>query len=133
MPTWKQKKFSVRSPESGIRIEAQGRSAHGGTPWEGENAIGRLLLFLKELPFEGQLAQIISFLAERFAMEWNGSSLGIAMEDDLSGALTMNLGVISASENKITVKLNYRYPVTRSFAGIITPDGAALPGSGISD
>ena len=102
--------------ESGIRIEAQGRSAHGGTPWEGENAIGRLLLFLKELPFEGQLAQIISFLADGFGMEWNGSSLGIAMEDDLSGALTMNLGVISASEKEISVKLNYRYPVTRSFA-----------------
>ena len=57
-----------------------------------------------------------SFLADGFGMEWNGSSLGIAMEDDLSGALTMNLGVISASEKEISVKLNYRYPVTRSFA-----------------
>lgn len=109
-------KVSCTLIDGGILVEAEGIGAHGGTPGEGENAIGRLMLFLKKLPLEGDLAQVVSLLADKIGMEYDGTSLGIAMEDDLSGPLTMNLGVITGNANEITVKLNYRYPVTRSFA-----------------
>jgi succinyl-diaminopimelate desuccinylase len=103
--------------EAGVRIEAAGVGAHGGTPEEGENAIGRLMLFLAQLPLEGDLAQVVDLLAGRFGMEYDGASLGIAQADDLSGPLTMNLGVVQGDASQITVKVNYRYPVTRSFEG----------------
>lgn len=108
-------KVSCSLTQNGVLVEASGVSAHGGSPQEGENAVGRLLLFLKELPLQGQLAQTISFLADKLGMEYDGCSLGIAMEDQLSGPLTMNLGVIEGNAEHLTVKLNYRYPVTRSF------------------
>ena len=99
----------------GVIVEAQGVNAHGGTPWEGENAIGRLLQFMDQMPFEGKLKTAVSFLAQKLGTEWDGTSLGIAMEDEVSGILSMNLGVLRGDENSLEVKLNYRYPVTKHF------------------
>jgi succinyl-diaminopimelate desuccinylase len=109
-------KIRCTQTSDGVRIEAEGINAHGGTPWEGENAIGRLMLFLNRLPLEGALKTAVAFLAEKIGMECDGKSLGIAMEDEVSGILTMNLGVLRADETSMEVKLNYRYPVTRFFA-----------------
>lgn len=101
--------------ENGIKIEAAGISAHGGTPEEGKNAIGRLMIFLSKLPLEGTLKDAVCFLAEKLGMEYDGASLGIALHDELSGSLTMNLGCIRGDESSFEVKLNYRYPVTKHF------------------
>ena len=108
-------KITCTLTDTGVLVEAQGINAHGGTPWEGENAIGRLMQFLNRLPFEGKLKTAVSFLADRLGMEWNGASLGIAMEDEVSGILTMNPGVLRGDSTSMEVKLNYRYPVTKQF------------------
>ena len=98
-----------------VIIEAKGTSAHAATPWEGDNAIQHLLTDMKELPLEGELKETITFLAEKFQMECDGASLGIAMADEVSGPLTMNLGIISGDEHSLKVAMNYRYPVTKSY------------------
>ena len=108
-------KISCTPTPDGVLVEAQGVNAHGGTPWEGENAIGRLAQFLAKLPFEGAVKTALTFLADQLGMECDGASLGIAMEDAVSGILTMNLGVITGGEDHMEVKLNYRYPVTKTF------------------
>ena len=106
---------SVKRTDDGFVVEAEGVSAHGGTPSEGINANGRLVLFLKQLPLEGKLATAITFLADKIGMEYDGKSLGIYLEDDLSGPLTNNFGVLNATETSMEVKLNYRYPVTKTY------------------
>lgn len=73
------------------------------------------MLFLPALPLEGELKAVVDMLAGRLGMEYDGSSLGIAMSDELSGPLTVNLGVIRKEGERVQVKLNYRYPVTRRF------------------
>lgn len=108
-------KITCTRTEEGVRIEAEGIGAHGGSPEEGENAVGRLFLFMDLLPLEGDLARAVHFLAEKIGMEYDGSSLGIAMKDSVSGPLTVNMGVAEGDENQLTIKLNYRYPVTKSF------------------
>lgn len=105
----------VKRTAEGILVEAEGVSAHGGTPEEGVNANGRLVQFLAKLPLEGKLAVAIRFLAEKIGMEYDGKSLGIALEDDLSGPLTNNFGVLNATDHSMEVKLNYRYPVTKTY------------------
>ncbi len=96
----------------GVLVEAEGVSAHGSTPGLGENAIGRLLLALDTLPFEGKLAELIHFLAATLGMETDGTAAGIALHDQVSGGLTLNLGTISADETHMSMQINYRYPVT---------------------
>ena len=100
----------------GIFVEAEGVSAHGSTPGLGENAIGRLLMALDTLPLSGEVASAVHFLATTLGMETDGKSAGIYLHDDVSGELTLNLGTLNADEGKMTLKINYRYPVTKDYA-----------------
>ena len=107
-------KFS-RIP-GGFKVESFGTSAHGSTPGLGVNAIGRLVMALDNLPLEGALADGIHFLAEKLGMETDGASAGIYLKDDVSGELTLNWGTLEGDENHFSLKINYRYPVTFSYA-----------------
>ena len=108
-------KIRYTATEYGIFAEAEGVSAHGSTPGQGENAIGRLMLALNTLPFEGEMAEVIRFLAETLGMEADGKSAGIYLEDSVSGGLTLNWGTLTADEQKLSMKINYRYPVTTAY------------------
>lgn len=106
-------KFSLR--DYGVKVEAFGISAHGSTPGQGENAIGRLVQALDNLPFEGEMQQILHFLATKLGMETNGKSAGIYLQDDVSGELTLNWGTLNADEEKLAMIINYRFPVTKEY------------------
>lgn len=105
-------KVTFTATESGLLIEAEGISAHGSTPNQGENAIGRLVLAMAQLPFEGEMKEILHFLAEKLGMEYDGKSAGIYLEDAVSGTLTLNWGTLNADKNSLSMIINYRYPVT---------------------
>ena len=109
-------KVTFTVTDTGILAEAAGENAHGSTPWLGENAIGRLVLALKELPFEGQFAQILAFLAEKLGMDTVGKAAGIHLWDELSGDMSFNWGVMTADEGHLELVINYRYPVTFEFS-----------------
>lgn len=101
--------------EHGLLLEADGISAHGSTPGLGENAIGRLLIEMASLPLSSKLSEAIVFLANTLGMETDGTSAGIALHDNVSGDLTLNLGTIHADESQLRLKINYRYPVTKTY------------------
>ena len=113
--TLNEENVTVSKTSDGVRVEAKGISAHGGTPNEGLNAVGILTKFLNKLPFEGEIKTAVKLIAEKIGTEYNGKSLGIYMEDEVSGYLTMNLGVLEGDGENLTAKLNYRYPVTKTF------------------
>lgn len=109
-------KVTFTATESGLLLEAFGENAHGSTPWLGENAIGRLVITLSGLPFEGELAEILSFLAEKLGMDTIGKASGLHLWDEPSGDMSLNWGVLNADESSLSLIINYRYPVTFSFA-----------------
>ena len=109
-------KVTFTVTDTGLTVEAFGENAHGSLPWLGENAIGRLVLALKELPFEGELAGILSFLAEKLGMDTVGKAAGIHLHDEISGDLSFNWGVMTADESNLELVINYRYPVTFDYA-----------------
>ena len=108
-------KLPEKVSATGTRVEAHGVNAHGSTPELGENAIGRLLLALDGLGLSGDHGEAVHFLAEHIGMETRGKSLGIALSDDISGDLTLNLGVAKLEGDTLSVTINIRYPVTRKF------------------
>ena len=108
-------KVRFTAADYGILVEAEGVSAHGSTPEQGENAIGRLILALDTLPFEGDMQNIIHFLAEKLGMETNGKSAGIYLYDEVSGELTLNWGTLNADDSKLSMIINYRFPVTKEY------------------
>jgi succinyl-diaminopimelate desuccinylase len=107
-------KVSITPAEGGLRVEAQGVCVHGSTPEEGENAVGRLFLALSRLPLDGDSAELTDFMCRAIGMETRGESLGIDRRDDLSGDLTVNLGIMDVSNGLADVTLNIRYPVTHA-------------------
>ena len=109
-------KITFTLTNTGVLVEASGENAHGSTPWLGENAIGRLVLALKELPFEGELAEILTFLADKLGMDTIGKASGVHLWDEASGDLSLNWGVMTADENSMELVVNYRYPVTFEFS-----------------
>ena len=123
-------KVSYTLTEEGLLAQTQGVSAHGSTPELGENAIGRLMLALDTLPFEGDGAEAIHFLATRLGMETGGESLGIALHDAVSGSLTLNWGTLTMEDGQLEMKLNYRYPVTKEYADCAPILDAAFAGAG---
>jgi succinyl-diaminopimelate desuccinylase len=109
-------KIAFTITDSGLLVESFGENAHGSTPWLGENAIGRLVLALNSMPFEGELADILSFLSKKLGMDTIGKAAGIHLQDEPSGNMSFNWGVLNATETNMSLIVNYRYPVTFSFA-----------------
>lgn len=109
-------KVTMTATDKGVRVEAEGVNAHGSTPWQGENAIGRLVLALDAMPFEGETKEWIHFLATKLGMETNGQAAGIYLHDEISGDLSVNWGTLKADDRKLSMIINYRYPVTKAYA-----------------
>ena len=108
-------KVTISANETGVLVEAEGVNAHGSTPWQGENAIGRLMLALDAMPFEGEAKTWIHFLATKLGMETDGKSAGIYLYDDVSGSLSLNWGILNADAQQLSMVINYRYPVTKEY------------------
>ena len=114
-----QKEFQVKAAEGSAKMEGDvlhltfpGVSAHAMQPWLGENAILSMIRFLKEVPFgDRKTREYFQNLDTLFGDGWEGRNLGIACEDQLSGKLSMNLGILTIEEGKSEAKIDIRCPV----------------------
>ena len=101
--------YTAEVTDRGVLLTAAGISGHSAYPEGKRNAIGMMLLLLKELGAEGPVA----VLAEAVGMESDGTSLGCACRDEISKALTCNMGILRLQENGTwTGTLDMRCPVT---------------------
>ncbi len=96
----------------GSVLSAAGVNAHGSTPELGENAIGRLFIAMDKLGLEGDWGEAVKFVAENIGMQTRGENLGVARRDDVSGDLTLNMGLAKVEDDTLSVSVNIRYPVT---------------------
>jgi len=103
-------KLQVEETPEGLLVKAKGTPAHASKPYEGENAIQMLLSFLKTLEIKG---------SEVLHMKADERDLGISCSDDISGALTVNLGIVDVNEERGIFKFDIRYPVTVNVDEII--------------
>lgn len=109
-----------------VKLFSLGVTGHAAYPESTKNAIGQLLLLLKEMGVEGALKTA----AERIGMEYYGESLDVVCSDAVSGPLTCNMGIIRYSrENGFYATLDIRYPIlinhealTESITAALAPD-----------
>ncbi|MDY2898062.1 MAG: M20/M25/M40 family metallo-hydrolase [Candidatus Limivivens sp.] len=96
--------------DSGNLIKAEGISGHAAFPDGSLNAIGVLAgkLLEKELPERDR--KVVEFLRAAGDTGY-GEGLSIACEDEVSGKLTCNLGLVRQNGKKLTIDLDIRYPV----------------------
>lgn len=94
--------------DGNTRLTVTGVPAHASTPEKGKNAAKMLLAVLHRLEIGGAP---VALLDEAAGEGDEGVGLGIAGSDAVSGRLTINLGLLSAGEGKISVTFDCRYPV----------------------
>ena len=94
-------------------IEAKGVAAHASLPEGGKHAVSAMLGFLLRLPLgESEVTSSIRGLARKFPYgDVHGTALGVEMEDETSGHLTMNLGIISLEEGHLEIVIDSRVPI----------------------
>jgi succinyl-diaminopimelate desuccinylase len=113
------KEIVVEEKDDLIIIKSHGISAHGSTPEKGKNAISHLIMFLGKLNFSKDTKEFFDFYNKYIGLDVNGVNLGIGLEDEISGKFIFNLGVISGYQDEITIDINMRYPVTRTYEEFI--------------
>ncbi len=91
----------------GTVIKKTGRSAHASYPERGRNAVTELM---EEAQSHG--AAFADFYMQTIGWDLNGERIGIALCDEQSGILTLNVGTLSATAEEITIGIDIRYPVT---------------------
>lgn len=126
--------FALRCADLGggrARVEAAGKGAHASTPHLGLNAAGMLLIALKELGAGGTCAPSIAALSDLLGMAHDGARLGIAIADELSGALTCNLGLLRYDGAVLSAQLDIRYPLSAQEETMCGQIAMAVSGTGL--
>lgn len=113
---------------NGMHLEAFGKAAHGSTPWEGENAISKLMEQAAKCGCESKL---LSFYQEKIGMCMHGEKIDLALSDEVSGKLSMNVGRIWCDEESVKLAMDIRFPVTYQLKDILEPLQRNLAAYGI--
>lgn len=99
--------YDVTMTADGVTIKANGIPGHSAYPENCRNAIGMMLLMLRELGVQGDLLT----LANVYPMEYTGAALGIACEDEISGSLTCNMGILHIEDGGFFATFDCRCPI----------------------
>ncbi len=122
LPVKHSERVTLTESSAGFTLAAKGIAAHGSLPEKGDNAVTKLfqeLIFLADRLPEEQ-TKVVRLLAEAIGPHYDGSGLGIAFSDSVSGPLTLNLGTISWDQTGVTCQVDIRYPVTADKEAILS-------------
>ncbi len=94
----------VKTNDGGFQVT--GVSAHGGAPHGGVNAAMLLACGLADLTSDEAWKALVELC------DCDGKGAGIDGRDDLTGPLTLNVGVVNIVNGLLEVVINVRYPAT---------------------
>lgn len=96
-------------------FEATGVSAHGSMPWDGENAISKMMDEIQQSNTAGKtVCPFADFYMDKIGYALHGEQMNAAFEDKESGKVSYNAGMIVSTESQVELALDVRYPVTYS-------------------
>lgn len=118
-------KINCKGIGKSFEITVQGISAHGAKPHQGKNAISIIMEFLGRLNFANEdTNDFIGFFNDCIGYDLHGENMGCEFEDEPSGKLIFNVGMIDVDKKIAQVTINIRYPVTiddeQVYSGIMT-------------
>ena len=115
--------FEIQGMNHTLEITAVGKGAHASTPAEGKNALTALLLLIKSLPF-AECPQIERLHALEELFPWDdtsGKAIGIAMEDELSGDLTLAFDLLEVGKDSLEGTFDSRCPICANEGNVLKP------------
>ncbi len=115
--------FNAVDDGEAITVEAKGVAGHAMEPHKADNAIWKLFKFLACFD-EGE---IVTFMNSFICTPIGPEALGIYKKDDVSGDLTMNMGIIKVDDERLYFSLDMRLPICASHEEIKKQLLAKLP------
>ncbi len=116
--------YEINMSSKLLHLVTMGKSAHGSVPQFGVNAIIQMIEVLRELIEDSSyprsaMHQSLQFIDTVIGNEHNGHSLGIACQDEVTGALIVNMGMFHLNAQQCVITLNIRYPATMDKSFVI--------------
>ena len=108
---------------SPVTVLTEGKPAHGSTPEDGKNAISAAMEQLADV--SGLNSPFVEFYQKYIGWDYNGVKMGCGFEDDKSGKLTLNAGMLTVRGEDLVLSLNIRNPVTFTKEDVLAPISAA--------
>lgn len=127
-----QGEFYFEKTSEGGNIVSLGVASHAMQPQEGRNAASMLLCLLGKVFTEEELGGLLSFAHSRIGMEYSGDAAGVACEDEESGPLTLNLGMVKSGGEEAFIGIDIRYPVTEDGERLVSVLRSAAEEAGLS-
>ncbi|MDF2891777.1 MAG: pepV [Clostridia bacterium] len=105
--------IAAEAKENLVTLKSSGRVAHASTPEEGLNAISIMMFFLEQLQIEDdELFEHIRIYNDKIGLLDNGKSFCANYCDEISGKMTLNVGLIEMNENNYNITMDIRYPIS---------------------
>ena len=115
-------------------VTAVGTSAHASKPEDGNNAITGLLSLLVRLPFAPceQIERLKGAVALFPHGDVNGTALGVDMEDEVSGRITVAFSMLKVDERGMDGQFDSRVPVCGNKDNVLAVDKEKMAGCGFA-
>ncbi|MFC5712845.1 dipeptidase PepV [Thalassorhabdus alkalitolerans] len=115
----KKEEVTGRKERSGdtLVLTLEGKAAHGSLPQQGINAGVLMAQFLNKVPMDKRGGSFVELISTHFS-DFVGEKAGIEIEDEVSGHLTINPGLVRYNEETDELGVNIRYPVKASYETI---------------
>ena len=110
-----------------LTLHMAGKAAHGMEPQLGVNAGLKLIHFLKDYAWNGEAGHYLNTVDTLLYDDVYGRKLGIAMEDDISGPLTVNSGLLQYEpQGETFFHINLRFPICGNYDDILDAIRASI-------
>ncbi len=103
--------FVITATEAGADILSNGVASHGSMPDKGVNAATHLINLLHTV-FGCKIGTLLGFIQEKIGFCTDGALIGVACEDEPSGKLTFNVGLVNVNADTADFSVDIRYPAT---------------------
>ena len=116
-----------------VQVTLHGQAAHAARPDAGKNAALHMLRMLgqSEVRLPERMQAFATFLRDKIGLECSGAAMGVAMEDEPSGDLTLSVGMLHMGPEGCRACVDIRYPVTADGQEIIDTLTKAAQAAGI--
>jgi len=105
--------YTIEKNSKGAIIKVKGVASHGSRPKDGVNAASYLANMLLTLPLaSGEFKDALKSFYGKIKLNHDGSGIELDIKDELSGALTFNVGKVSYDKYNLEIVVDIRYPVS---------------------
>lgn len=118
---------TLRIAEDETNLGVEGKAAHASKPELGDNAILRLLKVIAQASGDPLATMLFNTFADAY-----GAAAGMAIQSDVMGKLTLNLGVLRIDEGELYAEVDCRYPLETDAAKLTAILDKRLHGLSVS-